>query len=268
MRPRPQSISAAISHADSGSHSHRLNGAKHPSVGETRLIAVMNVNIKGHKQHRNVFLLVYQCEYKRSVKDLHSCILVVLPAPHMFFTFKSTMVKKKRVPSPVVCGYTSHLLIHPCPGLGYGHSRCSPGRSMRSSAGSRTRVLMHLSAFLPRGGSADPVHYLMAAPRGRYNERELPYYPRPHPVHPPRGGYPRPSDLRVADLQHRQYYPCPPAHQHRGPFRQDVPPSPPQHHRVPVYQEIGRAGPRGGSPDQHRYRNQDPRQKNPMTAAV
>nr|XP_048314927.1 partitioning defective 3 homolog B isoform X3 [Myodes glareolus] len=123
-------------------------------------------------------------------------------------------------------------------------------------------------ASLPRGGSADPVDYLTAAPRGRYNERELPYYPGPHPVHPPRGGYPRPSDLRVADLQHPQCYPRPPAHQHRGPFRQDVPPSPPQHHRVPVYQEMGRAGPRGGSPDRHHYRNQDPRQKNPMTAAV
>ncbi|KAM7339413.1 hypothetical protein ACRRTK_000028 [Alexandromys fortis] len=119
-----------------------------------------------------------------------------------------------------------------------------------------------------RGGSADPVDYLRAAPRGRYNERELPYYPGPHPGHPPRGGYPRPSDLRVADLQRPQYYPRPPAHQHRGPFRQDVPPSPPQHHRVPVYQEMGRAGPRGGSPDRHRYGNQDPRQKNPMTAAV
>lgn len=157
---------------------------------------------------------------------------------------------------------------HICPGLGYGHSRCSQGRSMHASAGSSTRVLMHLSAFLPRGGSADPVDYLTAASRGRYNERELPYYPGPHPVHPPRGGYPRPSDLRVADLPHPQYFPRPPAHQHRGPFRQDVPPSPPQQHRVPVYQEMGRAGPRGGSPDRHHYRNQDPRQKNPMTAAV
>ncbi|XP_052048591.1 partitioning defective 3 homolog B isoform X2 [Apodemus sylvaticus] len=123
-------------------------------------------------------------------------------------------------------------------------------------------------ASLPRGGSADPVDYLTTSPRGRYNERELPYYPDPHPLYPPRGSYPRPPDLRVTDLRYPQYYPPPPAHQHKGPFRQDVPPSPPQHHRVPVYQEMGRAGPRGGSPDQHPYRNQDPRQKNPMTAAV
>lgn len=64
LRTPAQSISAAFSLKDSGSHSHRLNGPKHPSLGETRLIAVMNMNIKGHKQHRNVFLLVYQCECK------------------------------------------------------------------------------------------------------------------------------------------------------------------------------------------------------------
>uniref|UniRef100_A0A8C8U7W6 Par-3 family cell polarity regulator beta n=1 Tax=Peromyscus maniculatus bairdii TaxID=230844 RepID=A0A8C8U7W6_PERMB len=123
-------------------------------------------------------------------------------------------------------------------------------------------------ASLPRGGSADPVDYLTAAPRGRYSERELPYYLGPHPVHPPRGGYPHSSDLRVADLRYPQYYPRPPAQQHKGPFRQDVPPSPPQHQRVTTYQEVGRARPRGGSPERNPYRNQDPRQKNPMTAAV
>ncbi|XP_066202819.1 partitioning defective 3 homolog B isoform X2 [Saccopteryx leptura] len=122
-------------------------------------------------------------------------------------------------------------------------------------------------ASLPRGGP-DPVDYLTAASRGLYKERELPYYPGAHPVHPPKGGYPRPPDLRVADLRYPQYYPPPPAPQHKGPFRQDVPPSPPQHHRVPAYQEMGRPGPRGGSPDQYPYRAQDPRQKNPMTAAV
>ncbi|XP_066134852.1 partitioning defective 3 homolog B isoform X2 [Saccopteryx bilineata] len=122
-------------------------------------------------------------------------------------------------------------------------------------------------ASLPRGGP-DPVDYLTAASRGLYKERELPYYPGAHPVHPPKGGYPRPPDLRVADLRYPQYYPPPPAPQHKGPFRQDVPPSPPQHHRVPAYQEVGRPGPRGGSPDQYPYRAQDPRQKNPMTAAV
>uniref|UniRef100_A0A8C3YRE3 Partitioning defective 3 homolog B n=1 Tax=Catagonus wagneri TaxID=51154 RepID=A0A8C3YRE3_9CETA len=123
-------------------------------------------------------------------------------------------------------------------------------------------------ASLPRGGPADPVDYLTAAPRGLYKERELPYYPGAHPAHPSKGSCPRPLDLRLTDLRYPQYYPPPPAPQHKGPFRQDVPPSPPQHHRVPAYQEMGRPGPRGGSPDQYPYRTQDPRQKNPMTAAV
>uniref|UniRef100_A0A673ST34 Par-3 family cell polarity regulator beta n=1 Tax=Suricata suricatta TaxID=37032 RepID=A0A673ST34_SURSU len=123
-------------------------------------------------------------------------------------------------------------------------------------------------ASLPRGGPADPIDYLMATPRGLYKERELPYYPGAHPLHPPKGSYPRPPDLRLADLRYPQYYPPPPAPQHKGPFRQDVPPSPPQHHRASAYQDMGRPGPRGGSPDQHPYRAQDPRQKNPMTAAV
>ncbi|XP_014691880.3 partitioning defective 3 homolog B isoform X2 [Equus asinus] len=123
-------------------------------------------------------------------------------------------------------------------------------------------------ASLPRGGPADPVDYLTAAPRGLYKERELPYYPGAHPVQPPKGSYPRPPDLRVTDLRYPQYYPPPPAPQHKGPFRQDVPPSPPQHHRVPTYPEMGRPGPHGGSPDQYPYRTQDPRQKDPMTAAV
>nr|XP_027797682.1 partitioning defective 3 homolog B isoform X4 [Marmota flaviventris] len=123
-------------------------------------------------------------------------------------------------------------------------------------------------ASLPRGGPADPADYLTAAPRGLYKERELPYYPGLHPGHPPKGSYSRPTDLRVADLRYPHYYASPPAPQHKGPFRQDVPPSPPQHQRVPAYQEMGRVGPRGGSPDQYPYRTQDPRQKNPMTAAV
>uniref|UniRef100_A0A8C2VHQ4 Par-3 family cell polarity regulator beta n=1 Tax=Chinchilla lanigera TaxID=34839 RepID=A0A8C2VHQ4_CHILA len=123
-------------------------------------------------------------------------------------------------------------------------------------------------ASLPRASPADPVDYLAAAPRGLYSERELPYYPGAHPVHPPKGGYARPPDLRVTDLRYPQYYPPPPVPQHKGPFRQDVPPSPPRHQRVPAYQEMGRARPQGGSPDRHPYRTQDPRQKNPMTAAV
>uniref|UniRef100_F6YT83 Partitioning defective 3 homolog B n=1 Tax=Callithrix jacchus TaxID=9483 RepID=F6YT83_CALJA len=123
-------------------------------------------------------------------------------------------------------------------------------------------------ASLPRGGPTDPVDYLPAAPRGIYKERELPYYPGSHPMHPPKGSYPRPAELRVADLQYPQHYPPPAAPQHKGPFRQDVPPSPPQHQRMPAYQETGRPGPRGGSPDRYPYRTQDSRQKNPMTAAV
>nr|XP_005574078.2 partitioning defective 3 homolog B isoform X3 [Macaca fascicularis] len=123
-------------------------------------------------------------------------------------------------------------------------------------------------ASLPRGGPADAVDYLPAAPRGLYKERELPYYPGAHPMHPPKGSYPRPTELRVADLRYPQHYPPPPASQHKGPFRQDVPPSPPQHQRMPAYQETGRPAPRGGSPDQYPYRTQDSRQKNPMTAAV
>ncbi|XP_011847864.1 PREDICTED: partitioning defective 3 homolog B isoform X3 [Mandrillus leucophaeus] len=123
-------------------------------------------------------------------------------------------------------------------------------------------------ASLPRGGPTDAVDYLPAAPRGLYKERELPYYPGAHPMHPPKGSYPRPTELRVADLRYPQHYPPPPAPQHKGPFRQDVPPSPPQHQRMPAYQETGRPGPRGGSPDQYPYRTQDSRQKNPMTAAV
>uniref|UniRef100_A0A2I3HBR0 Uncharacterized protein n=1 Tax=Nomascus leucogenys TaxID=61853 RepID=A0A2I3HBR0_NOMLE len=107
-----------------------------------------------------------------------------------------------------------------------------------------------------------------ASPRGLYKERELPYYPGAHPMHPSKGSYPRPTELRVADLRYPQHYPPPPAPQHKGPFRQDVPPSPPQHQRMPAYQETGRPGPRGGNPDQYPYRTQDSRQKNPMTAAV
>ncbi|XP_069874868.1 partitioning defective 3 homolog B isoform X2 [Dipodomys merriami] len=124
-------------------------------------------------------------------------------------------------------------------------------------------------ASLPRGGPADPADYLTAASRGLYKERELPYYPGAHPGHPLKvGSYARPPDLRLADLRYPQYYPPPPAPLHKGPFRQDVPPSPPQHQRVPTYQELGRAGPRRSSPDQYPYHSQDPRQKNPVTAAV
>nr|XP_012594358.1 partitioning defective 3 homolog B [Microcebus murinus] len=143
-----------------------------------------------------------------------------------------------------------------------------PGRGFQVNGPSLKKEGTRKKYSIPQGRPADPADYLSAAARGLYKERELPYYPGAHPVHPPKGSYPRPPDLRAADLRYPQYYPPPPAPQHKGPFRQDVPPSPPQHQRVPAYQEMGRPGPRGGSPDQYPYRPQDPRQKNPMTAAV
>lgn len=86
-------------------------------------------------------------------------------------------------------------------------------------------------------------------------------------MHPSKGNYIHVPDTRVAELRYPQYYPPQPIpNQHKGPLRQDVPPSPPQSHRAPAYSEIVRH--RGTSPDQYQYRQQDPRQKNPMTAAV
>ncbi|KAM4776915.1 partitioning defective 3 homolog B isoform 7-T7 [Cyanocitta cristata] len=122
-------------------------------------------------------------------------------------------------------------------------------------------------ASLPRRGPAEPLEYL-TGPRVTYKERDLPYYHGGQPViHPSKGNYIRAPDTRVAELRYPQYYPAQPiTNQHKGPLRQDVPPSPPQSHRAPAYSEIVRH--RGTSPDQYQYRQQDPRQKNPMTAAV
>uniref|UniRef100_A0A8B9J351 Par-3 family cell polarity regulator beta n=1 Tax=Amazona collaria TaxID=241587 RepID=A0A8B9J351_9PSIT len=122
-------------------------------------------------------------------------------------------------------------------------------------------------ASLPRRGPAEPLEYL-TGPRGVYKERDLPYYQGGQPVvHPSKGNYIRVPDTRVAELRYPQYYPGQPiTNQHKGPLRQDVPPSPPQSHRAPAYNEIVRH--RGTSPEQYQYRQQDPRQKNPMTAAV
>ncbi|XP_075566597.1 partitioning defective 3 homolog B [Pelecanus crispus] len=122
-------------------------------------------------------------------------------------------------------------------------------------------------ASLPRRGPAEPLEYL-TGPRVIYKERDLPYYQGGQPVvHPSKGNYIRAPDTRVAELRYPQYYPAQPiTNQHKGPLRQDVPPSPPQSHRAPAYNEIVRH--RGTSPDQYQYRQQDPRQKNPMTAAV
>ncbi|XP_062496635.1 partitioning defective 3 homolog B isoform X1 [Pezoporus occidentalis] len=122
-------------------------------------------------------------------------------------------------------------------------------------------------ASLPRRGPAEPLEYL-TGPRVVYKERDLPYYQGGQPViHPSKGNYVRVPDTRVAELRYPQYYPGQPVtNQHKGPLRQDVPPSPPQSHRAPAYNEIVRH--RGTSPEQYQYRQQDPRQKNPMTAAV
>ncbi|NWT92901.1 PAR3L protein, partial [Urocynchramus pylzowi] len=122
-------------------------------------------------------------------------------------------------------------------------------------------------ASLPRRGPAEPLEYL-TGPRVTYKERDLPYYHGGQPViHPSKGNYIRVPDTRVAELRYPQYYPAQPiTTQHKGPLRQDVPPSPPQSHRAPAYNEMVRH--RGTSPDQYQYRQQDPRQKNPMTAAV
>ncbi|NXT07297.1 PAR3L protein, partial [Prunella fulvescens] len=122
-------------------------------------------------------------------------------------------------------------------------------------------------ASLPRRGPAEPLEYF-TGPRVTYKERDLPYYHGGQPViHPSKGNYVRVPDTRVAELRYPQYYPAQPlASQHKGPLRQDVPPSPPQAHRAPAYSDMVRH--RGTSPDQYQYRQQDPRQKNPMTAAV
>ncbi|XP_019409316.1 PREDICTED: partitioning defective 3 homolog B isoform X4 [Crocodylus porosus] len=124
-------------------------------------------------------------------------------------------------------------------------------------------------ASLPRRGPAESMEYL-AGPRVIYKERDLPYYQGGQPtVLLSKGSYSRAQDMRVAELRYPQYYqPQPITTQHKGPLRQDVPPSPPQSHRAPAYNEMGRARHRGTSPDQYQYRPQDPRQKNPMTAAV
>ncbi|NXJ12099.1 PAR3L protein, partial [Odontophorus gujanensis] len=122
-------------------------------------------------------------------------------------------------------------------------------------------------ASLPRRGPAEPLEYL-TGPRVIYKERDLPYYQGGQPVvHPSKGNYIHAPDTRVAELRYPQYYPAQSVpNQHKGPLRQDVPPSPPQPHRAPAYNEIVRH--RGTSPDQYQYRQQDPRQKDPMTAAV
>ncbi|XP_071603112.1 partitioning defective 3 homolog B isoform X4 [Heliangelus exortis] len=122
-------------------------------------------------------------------------------------------------------------------------------------------------ASLPRRGPAEPLQYL-TGPRVVYKERDLPCYQGGQPlVHSSKGNYKHALDTRVAELRYPQYYPAQPiTNQHKGPLRQDIPPSPPQSRRAPDYHEVVQH--RGTSPDQYKYRQQDPRQKNPMTAAV
>ncbi|XP_069589765.1 partitioning defective 3 homolog B isoform X3 [Ranitomeya imitator] len=112
-------------------------------------------------------------------------------------------------------------------------------------------------ASLPRPGPVEPVEY-MTSPRVVYKDREPPYY---YDVASPstKGTHPR------SQTHHEDNYRFPPYHPPttRGPLRQDVPPSPPQPHRLPGYGTGGRSG-----QDRTQYRTQDPRQKNPMTAAV
>ncbi|XP_044287664.1 partitioning defective 3 homolog B isoform X2 [Varanus komodoensis] len=124
-------------------------------------------------------------------------------------------------------------------------------------------------ASLPRHGPIEPMEYLKGL-RVTYKERDLPYYHGGQAaVHPFKGSYIHPQDgPRAAELWCPQYYPQQSVAQHKGPLRQDVPPSPPQGHRALSYNEMGRPGHRRTSPDQYQYKHQDPRQKDPMTAAV
>ncbi|XP_030065754.1 partitioning defective 3 homolog B isoform X2 [Microcaecilia unicolor] len=120
-------------------------------------------------------------------------------------------------------------------------------------------------ASLPRRGPPEPVEYF-AGPQVIYKERELPYYPGMQPASHSTGNYAHAQDMKVTDYRYPQYYS--PSSQLKGPHRQDVPPSPPPTNRAPASGDMGRTGHRGTSPDRYQFRSQDPRQKNPMTAAV
>ncbi|XP_005998451.1 partitioning defective 3 homolog B isoform X2 [Latimeria chalumnae] len=121
-------------------------------------------------------------------------------------------------------------------------------------------------ASLPRRGPAEQEDYPVQPPVV-YGERDPPCYPGVPPI----GYTPRRSpDPRAPNYREPAFYPPP---QHRGPLRQDIPPSPSQTQRAPHYDTMGRIAYRRESPDQyqnpyHDDRHQDPRRKNPMTAAV
>uniref|UniRef100_H3AYY9 Uncharacterized protein n=1 Tax=Latimeria chalumnae TaxID=7897 RepID=H3AYY9_LATCH len=125
-------------------------------------------------------------------------------------------------------------------------------------------VNVHLLFY--RRGPAEQEDYPVQPPVV-YGERDPPCYPGVPPI----GYTPRRSpDPRAPNYREPAFYPPP---QHRGPLRQDIPPSPSQTQRAPHYDTMGRIAYRRESPDQyqnpyHDDRHQDPRRKNPMTAAV
>ncbi|KAM4609166.1 LOW QUALITY PROTEIN: partitioning defective 3 homolog B-like [Polymixia lowei] len=180
-----------------------------------------------------------------------------------------------------------------------------PGRGTDHRLAPRYEEVERQYASLPRRGPLDPADYPMqpwsghylGAPQPSQGYPQSPSYPNSnsqsgpsYPGYPPSQPYPRAGDLRGVDPG---YYPHPSSHhqpppQQRGPLRQDVPPSPTPPLRGPRYDTMTRgAGGAGGyrhprepSPDQygyiaeggrhqHPHQNQpNPRQKNPMTAAV
>ncbi|NWX99667.1 PAR3L protein, partial [Nothoprocta ornata] len=110
-------------------------------------------------------------------------------------------------------------------------------------------------ASLPRRGPAEPLEYF-TGPRVIYKERDLPYYQGGQPG----GPAPKGSAVRAGapELRYAQGYAAPPAPSpHRGPLRQDVPPSPPQQQRA-----------RAEPGQRYQHRQQDARQRSPLTAAV
>ncbi|KAL4635801.1 hypothetical protein GN956_G13564 [Arapaima gigas] len=126
-------------------------------------------------------------------------------------------------------------------------------------------------ASLPRRAMPDPGDYPLPM---RAGHREPANYPGPQPVYPgygPPDHYPYGPERRAIDPRQADpgFYAPPP--QPRGPFRQDVPPSPTLPLRAPRYDTMNRGGYRTGSPEHYGYVEEpqgDPRQKNPMTAAV
>ncbi|KAM4698421.1 partitioning defective 3 homolog B [Rhinophrynus dorsalis] len=132
-----------------------------------------------------------------------------------------------------------------------------PTRGPEGPRNLRYEGLERQYASLPRRGPLEPIEF-MPGPRAVYKEREPPYYyDVAHITQSSKGTYPR-----THQEDNYRFSPYQPSST-KGPLRQDVPPSPPQEHRLPGYSSAGRSG-----PDRYQHRTQDPRQKNPMTAAV